>query len=132
MSFQRKNSCIVFFGERISSKRQNLFSSISILSVLHYENIADKLKIINLYFIMIFLFKQIRYQEFYKNINLTTLGGCRIFLQQPKVSSVHPTCSSINIFNIFNTINLLYKFINIFLNKKEKNKYKKSQKILPF
>ena len=38
----------------MSIERQNLFSSISILSVRHYENIADKLKISNLYF-MIFI-----------------------------------------------------------------------------
>ena len=31
----------------------------------HYESIADKLKISNLYF-MIFLFKEIRYRESYK------------------------------------------------------------------
>ena len=33
------------FGDRISIERQNSFSSISIMSVQHYENIADKLKI---------------------------------------------------------------------------------------
>ena len=33
-------------------ERQNLFSSISILSVQHYENIPDKLKSSNLYFII--------------------------------------------------------------------------------
>ena len=39
------------------------------------------------------MFKEIRYQELHKIINVTLLGGCRIFLQQSKVSSVHPTRS---------------------------------------
>ena len=73
--------CLVFLGDRISIERQNLFPSIYILSIRHYEKIADKLKIRNLY------------QELYKNMNLATLGGCRIFLQQSKVSFVHPTHS---------------------------------------
>ena len=38
----------------MSIERRNLFSSISILSVRHYKNIADKLKISNLYF-MVFI-----------------------------------------------------------------------------
>ena len=92
MRFQRKIYCIVFFRDRISSEIQILFWSISILSVQYYETIADKFKISNLYF-MIFIVQINKASEFYKSINLTTLGGCRIFLQQSKVSSLHPTCS---------------------------------------
>ena len=48
------NLVYCFFGDRISIEREKLFSSISILSVRHYKNIADKLKISNLYF-MVFI-----------------------------------------------------------------------------
>ena len=45
----KENLMYCFFGgDRISIERQNLFSSISILSVRQHENIADKLKISNL------------------------------------------------------------------------------------
>ena len=50
----KENLVYCFFGDRISIERQKLFSSISILSVRHHENISDKLKINNLYF-MIFI-----------------------------------------------------------------------------
>ena len=50
----KENLVYCFFGDRISIERQKLFSSISILSVRHHENIPDKLKINNLYF-MIFI-----------------------------------------------------------------------------
>ena len=64
----------------MSIKRQTLFSPISILSVRRYENIAHKLKISNLCF-MRFIFQINKVPRvIYKNINLTTLGGCRIFL----------------------------------------------------
>ena len=39
----KENLVYCFLEDRISMERQNLFSSISILSVRHYENIADKL-----------------------------------------------------------------------------------------
>ena len=68
------------------------FIYISILSFRHYENIADKLKISNLYF-MIFIVQINKVPKVIQNTNSTTLGGCRIFLQQSKVSSVHPTRS---------------------------------------
>ena len=42
---------------------------------------------------MIFIVQINKVRELYKKINLTTLGGCRIFMQQSKVSSVHPTRS---------------------------------------
>ena len=42
------NLVYCFFRNRISIERQNLFPSVSILSVRHYENIAGKLKISNL------------------------------------------------------------------------------------
>ena len=83
-----------FFGDGISFERQNLFSSISILSDkfifinIYPVLINSKLVIYTLWFLM---FKEIRYQELHKIINVTLLGGCRIFLQQSKVSSVHPT-----------------------------------------
>ena len=50
----KENLVYCFFGDRILIERQKLFSSISILSVRHHENIAGKLKISNLYF-MIFI-----------------------------------------------------------------------------
>ena len=87
----KENLLYCFF--RRSIERQNLFSSISILSVRHYENIPDKLKISNLCF-MIFIVQINKVLiAIYKNINLTTLGSCRMFLQQSKVSSVHLTHS---------------------------------------
>ena len=54
-------------------------------SIQNYENIADKLKIRNLFF-MIFIVQ-------INKLPRIILGGCRIFLQQSEVSSIHLTRS---------------------------------------